>query len=113
MTETIEPVPQEQVPAARNRTPFRKPVADIAKELMASPGEWFIIGDSTHAKRSRLNNAASLLANGRYRALREACSRGRFETRVSGSRHAPHAAQHDVVVFARYLPAVADTEDAE
>ena len=107
MNDTLIKVPSEQVPRGRGTNPFLLSVAETAAELEAEPGVWKIIGTGeTDKDRSRLNNAAALLSGGRYRerALVEAYERGRFETRVSAAKNAPHADKFRVAVYARFIP---------
>lgn len=104
MTTGVIPVDAEKVPSGRSRNPFNEPIKDIATKLMAAPGQWFIIGTSSYDERSKLNNAASLLRNSRYRTLREAYLSGMFETRVSGAKDAPHSEEFEVAAYARFIP---------
>jgi len=97
-------VPADSVPRGRGRNPFREPVPAIAERLRESPGTWFLIGTGGKNSRSRLNNAAALLSGGKYKSIPEYYEQGRFETRVSGAKDAPHAKEYAIGVFARWIP---------
>ncbi|MGV1079698.1 MAG: hypothetical protein ACOYD1_07580 [Candidatus Nanopelagicales bacterium] len=100
----IKKVSQDKVPRGRGVNPFSEPVTKIAEKLVGAPGEWWIIGTGDHESRSRLNNAAALLAHGKYKALQDYYALGHFETRVSGAKTAPHADQFPVAVYGRFVP---------
>lgn len=111
MTTNLIEVPVEMVPRGRGSNPFIKSVEDTAIDLIAKPYVWHIIGSGSDADRSRLNNAAASLSGGKYKALAQYANLGRFETRVSGAKNAPHRAKFDIGVYARFIPGQVSLEE--
>lgn len=99
----LKKVKAEDVPRGRGSNPFLKSVPEIAAELASEPGAWRVIGSGPKEMRGRLSNAAALLSGGKYKTITEYYDGGRFETRVSGAKDAPHADLYDIAVFARYV----------
>lgn len=102
-TDSLIPVPTEEVPRGRGSNPFNEPPTVIAERLYADPGRWFLIGTGDASSRSRLNNAAALLSGSKYKPLAPYYTEGKFETRVSGAKNAPHADQYAIAVYARFV----------
>lgn len=113
MTTNLIEVPVEMVPRGRGSNPFIKPVQEIADELTSKPGVWFIIGKGSDNDRSRLNNAAAMLSGSKYKKLKQYVGIGRFETKVSGARNAPHRKDFDVAVYARFVPGLVPVDTLE
>lgn len=103
MSDGLIPVPADAVPRGRGTNAFSEPVTEVAAKLADNPGVWFLIGKGDKEARSRLNNAAALLSGSKYKSLTPYYKDGRFVTRVSGAKDAPHAAEFAVGVYAKYV----------
>ena len=103
VTTKLKKVDAGEVPRGRGVNPFTESVPAIAARLSSAPGEWFLIGHGEQSMRSRLSNAAALLSGSKYKSISDYYDGGRFETRVSGAKDAPHADKYDIAVYARYL----------